>query len=359
MRIRGRNAQGQYGPWGCWYVFTTPARQSTIQGVARIRNGTGTNARFLDVINGYDRQNQGFFARTGQVNREAISQNMRLTWNSAQEFYTIAPLSSANGFSRLLTASGSNLILTSTPATGNPTQNQQFRIDPIAGTAYSHIRLRHTPSLALERVGDTVQLRQFNSTNVNQRWAIERNHTYNEQENHYARLGWHWPVNNNAITNNSLRFRITSSFGFRQFGTRPRHMHSGLDIGNGGATSMVNGHMRGPELLAVAAGRVTGRGFSQSAGEWIEITITNQFTFNNRSQEIRVRYAHLHPQDILPTGTPVTAGQRIGFMGTTGDSDAVHLHLDVFTTGDALAYGNLTNPLQFFRGFRNQINLNN
>lgn len=44
------------------------------------------------------------------------------------------------------------------------------------------------------------------------------------------------------------------------------------------------------------------------------------------------RYAHMIATAVIP-GEPVTAGQVIGFVGSTGDSTGNHLHFEVLMAG--------------------------
>jgi murein DD-endopeptidase MepM/ murein hydrolase activator NlpD len=54
------------------------------------------------------------------------------------------------------------------------------------------------------------------------------------------------------------------------------------------------------------------------------------------------RYAHLHKYE-LKLGQEVKRGQIVGYVGTTGQSEAYHLHYEV------LHNGNQVNPIHFFQ----------
>lgn len=47
------------------------------------------------------------------------------------------------------------------------------------------------------------------------------------------------------------------------------------------------------------------------------------------------RYAHMIATAVTP-GEPVTAGQVIGFVGSTGDSTGNHLHFEVLLAGSRI-----------------------
>ena len=63
--------------------------------------------------------------------------------------------------------------------------------------------------------------------------------------------------------------------------------------------------------------------FSSSAGNYIMI---------NHGGGLYTRYLHASKL-LVSAGTHVTKGQKIALMGTTGDSDGVHLHFDVRYNG--------------------------
>lgn len=68
-----------------------------------------------------------------------------------------------------------------------------------------------------------------------------------------------------------------------------------------------------------------------------------------------VRYLHLNSiNSNINIGTIVEKGQVLGYMGSTGNSTGVHLHIDVNTggytnaTGIRSDYGSLINPVDLF-----------
>jgi len=360
-------------------------------GVYRIRN-TNVTVRYMAMQSGHSyRTNRQTVPRPSTLRCgtrlvtdtlrqnsawESIGQNFRIEFHPAYNAYTIAPISHANGFRRLITATEMNGNVTREPRANAPTpdftnqvmlQNPSLNVPAIrdrqlfiiqpknTGGGYS-IRLRGNTMMALTRVGNNIEFRAFTGTNPDQRWHFERNIAYEEQENYYAGLDWHWPVDNTGMT--GTRYSITSSFSRRTAGT-----HDGIDIGHGGRVN--------PQLLAVHNGRV--RAFDYQAGglgHWVEITI-EQRTFLQRNAAngnyLRVRYAHMQNRthflnvngvrQNLAVGNPVTRGQMVGRMGDTGNSFGEHLHLCVRTDGgnDMLAFGNRTNPMQFFAHYRHRL----
>ncbi len=50
-------------------------------------------------------------------------------------------------------------------------------------------------------------------------------------------------------------------------------------------------------------------------------------------QEIMTRYCHMDKQPLVQPGQPVTVGQPIGVVGSTGHSSGPHLHYEIHTNG--------------------------
>ena len=111
---------------------------------------------------------------------------------------------------------------------------------------------------------------------------------------------------------------VTSPYGMR---THPisgvKKMHKGVDFGAG----------HGQPVYAVADGNVTVVGWDQYGyGNWIEIA---------HADGTRTRYAHLS-STAVSNGNPVTQGQTIGAIGSTGGSTGPHLHFEVRIGGNAV-----------------------
>ena len=112
--------------------------------------------------------------------------------------------------------------------------------------------------------------------------------------------------------------RITSYFGYRTpDGGYVNANHKGIDIG------ALNRGVAGDAIYAAYDGDVVIATFSSSAGNYIMI---------NHGGGLYTRYLHASKL-LVSAGTHVTKGQKIALMGTTGDSDGVHLHFDVRYNG--------------------------
>ncbi len=109
--------------------------------------------------------------------------------------------------------------------------------------------------------------------------------------------------------------RPTSGVITSRFGVRSSGMHTGLDIANS----------LGTNICAAADGTVKFTGWYGGYGNLVIVTHGNG---------IDTYYGHC--QSILVTaGQPVTQGQVIAKMGSTGNSSGSHLHLEVRVNGVA------------------------
>ncbi len=93
--------------------------------------------------------------------------------------------------------------------------------------------------------------------------------------------------------------------------------HKGIDIG-----ASVRG-VTGDKIIASSAGTVAYSGWFSGYGNVVYInSVVN-------GQNIQTRYAHMNTPSPLKTGMAVSAGQLVGYMGSTGTSSGVHLHFEV------------------------------
>jgi murein DD-endopeptidase MepM/ murein hydrolase activator NlpD len=124
-----------------------------------------------------------------------------------------------------------------------------------------------------------------------------------------------WPVNGN----------ITSSYGWRRnpFNRSLRHFHNGIDIK--GST--------GTPIRAAMAGRVSAVGYDNIFGNYVVISHHSGY---------RTLYGHMSVIR-TKTGAYVAQGERIGDVGSTGQSTGSHLHFTVYKNGAT------TNPRALIR----------
>ncbi len=125
------------------------------------------------------------------------------------------------------------------------------------------------------------------------------------------------PSGDFAITHRPTAGALTSPFGPRVhpiFGTT--RAHNGIDL---------NGDT-GDLILAANDGVVLSAGWRTGYGNAIVIRHGGGYT---------TLYAHLHDIDVS-TGQPVSGGEAIGLLGSTGWSTGPHLHFEVRLDGTAL-----------------------
>jgi murein DD-endopeptidase MepM/ murein hydrolase activator NlpD len=116
---------------------------------------------------------------------------------------------------------------------------------------------------------------------------------------------------------------LTSFFGYRSdpFNTANAEFHPGIDFkGN-----------KGDEARCTANGRVVSAGWYGGYGNCVRIAHGNN---------LETLYGHLS-RILVKVGDEVTAGQKIGEVGSTGHSTGAHLHYEVRKNGKAV------NPVSF------------
>lgn len=107
---------------------------------------------------------------------------------------------------------------------------------------------------------------------------------------------------------------VTSPFGYRIhpiYGDR--RLHTGIDIAGSGA------------ILASRSGTIIAASYNSSLGYFVRI---------NHGNGYESIYAHLRHDLLVSIGDTVSQGQRIGTMGSTGDSTGVHLDFKIMKDED-------------------------
>ncbi|WP_353779334.1 peptidoglycan DD-metalloendopeptidase family protein [Winogradskyella sp. 3972H.M.0a.05] len=128
------------------------------------------------------------------------------------------------------------------------------------------------------------------------------------------------PVNNENLT------RMASGFGFRTDPfTKARKFHFGMDF-----TAP-----RGTPVYASGDG-VVKRADNSASGYGKHIRIDHGYGYVSL-------YAHLHKYNVR-VNQRVKRGDLIGYVGSTGRSEAPHLHYEVFKDGERI------NPINFYYG---------
>jgi murein DD-endopeptidase MepM/ murein hydrolase activator NlpD len=128
------------------------------------------------------------------------------------------------------------------------------------------------------------------------------------------------PVNNEDLT------RMASGFGtLTDPFTKARKMHFGMDF-----TAP-----RGTPVYASGDGKVS-RADNSAAGYGNHIRVDHGYGYESL-------YAHLYKYNVRK-GQRVKRGDLIGFVGSTGRSEAPHLHYEIFKDGERI------NPINFYYG---------
>ncbi|GGG19172.1 peptidase M23 [Dokdonia pacifica] len=128
------------------------------------------------------------------------------------------------------------------------------------------------------------------------------------------------PVSNEDLT------RMASGFGYRTDPfTKARKKHWGMDF-----TAP-----RGTPVYASGDGTVS-RADATASGYGKHIRITHGYGYESL-------YAHLNAYNVRK-GQKVKRGDLIGFVGSTGRSEAPHLHYEIFKEGERI------NPIHFYYG---------
>jgi len=128
------------------------------------------------------------------------------------------------------------------------------------------------------------------------------------------------PINNSELT------RMASGYGYRSDPfTKARKMHRGMDF-----TAP-----RGTPIYASGDGKIT-RADNNSSGYGKHIRIDHGYGYMSL-------YAHLSKYNVK-RGQKVKRGDLIGFVGSTGRSEAPHLHYEVFKDKERI------NPINFYYG---------
>ena len=124
--------------------------------------------------------------------------------------------------------------------------------------------------------------------------------------------------------------RVTSSFGARRHPVLGyTRMHSGIDFGA----------PHGAPIYAVGDARVLFSGWHGGHGNYVKLDHGGGFA---------TAYAHMS-RIAVPSGARVSAGQVIGYVGSTGLSTGPHLHYELYRNGQAV------NPLSVRFTVSNQV----
>ena len=125
------------------------------------------------------------------------------------------------------------------------------------------------------------------------------------------------PVRNISPFINDV-FTITSPWWNERINpiTGKLEIHRGLDIATVGSKP----------VYSLLTGIIHSKGTDSSQGNWVVIYDNNP---SSQFYGYATLYMHLVSQPLLAIGSPIQAGQFVGYEGTTGDSTGIHLHVEM------------------------------
>lgn len=112
-------------------------------------------------------------------------------------------------------------------------------------------------------------------------------------------------------------YQISSKFGEN----RGSYYHKGLDLNQPGTADL------GDPIKSLTSGKVITAKYSKSAGYYVAIQQDDGYV---------AKYMHMMKAPPVKVGQRVSAGQTIGQIGDSGDSDGSHLHLQIEKNGGAI-----------------------
>ncbi len=189
----------------------------------------------------------------------------------------------------------------------NPAQN----FTPYQYSDGSYVlRLSSNPDLVLTSTGtgsgSNVIVNNFDENNMLQRWTITETSTPTPAPS----TSYTFP------TNNAYQITVLSYY----YGNASKGKH----VTKGGGTILGAMDISGPDsdILATESGTVTAVTYDSGWGNSITIKHDNGFySF----------YAHLQDKSItVSVGSKVSKGQKIGVIGSTGNSTGKHLHFEIW-----------------------------
>lgn len=136
-------------------------------------------------------------------------------------------------------------------------------------------------------------------------------------------------------------YRITQSYGYTTYSRRGAYggaPHNGIDIAAG----------LGTPIKSVGDGEIVANGVGNPGwGNWVAI--------KHPPYNIVSVYGHMSSLAFLPVGSKVSAGQTIGYEGSTGNSTGSHLHLSLYKKFFTYVTGKGVLNFNFFEGSINPL----
>lgn len=125
----------------------------------------------------------------------------------------------------------------------------------------------------------------------------------------------------NRFFPNYPSYKITSRYGSRIHPvTGKKRMHNGIDL----VAKTKSGSSATDYITAHTGGTVEAVGFNSSSGNYAKIRV---------SSKTLMVYYHMKSQSCVSKGATVKAGDKLGYMGSTGTATGAHLHWGIQYNG--------------------------
>ncbi|MBQ8015449.1 MAG: M23 family metallopeptidase [Clostridia bacterium] len=163
----------------------------------------------------------------------------------------------------------------------------------------------------------------------------------------YRRLNWLWPVSSNE-GQTKANF-ISSPYGKRDTSSG---MHKGIDI-----TTGTSGEIAGYDVVSAFEGNVAYISTDPNSGTGYCVAVRSKTADPISGKYLVAIYMHLDQKPTVLRGQPISKGEKIGYVGTSGStSTGYHLHFEANNRNVSIGdggdirnyYANLINPLFFF-----------
>lgn len=146
-------------------------------------------------------------------------------------------------------------------------------------------------------------------------------------------------INHVIETKNEKLSRTDSAFR-----TPQRPDHDGVDLVDANNLQLSAGDVA---IIAFAEGKIADAGFGSSVGYYADIS---------HEGKILTRYFHMKAGSLaVKRGDTVKKWQKLGIMGTTGQSTGIHLHFGVKENSTAWNNGVYVDPIPYLSGAKNIV----